>query len=131
MIYPREDFWQFHGAYEPGSIQAHVADKHAALALYYPGEFSDLLLPAKVLESIAMGIPVVCVDLKTVRSYFDEECLWIFRDDEELMCRLEEMYSNYSEAMRRANNGWNRVAELSWTNEKKRYVKFIEAEVQR
>jgi len=126
-----KDYWHFHGAYESGSIEAHVADKHAALALYHPSEFADLLLPAKVLESIAMGIPVVCVDLETVRSYFDDECLWIFRDDEELIGILEDLRTNYSEAMRRANNGWNRVAQLSWAKEKERYVEFIEAAVQR
>lgn len=126
-----QDYWRFHGAYAPDSIQSHVADAHAALALYYSSEFADLLLPAKVLESIAMGIPVVCVDLITIRSYFDEDCLWIFHDDDELIRILEEMRANYAEAKRRAANGWNRVTQLSWSTEKKRYVEFIEATTRR
>ena len=43
---------------------------------------TELMLPVKMLECIALGIPVVAPRLKTISHYFTEEMVFFFEPDD-------------------------------------------------
>jgi glycosyltransferase involved in cell wall biosynthesis len=115
-----------HGGFAVGAINGALITRDLAVALYYPSAMADLALPAKVLESVFLGLPVVCPDLRTVRYYFGGESLFMFRTDGELRQVLEYVAANYGDARDRANRARQQIEPYLWKHERRRFVRFVE-----
>jgi len=58
--------------------------------------FTNYMLPTKLLESVAMGVPVICSDLLSVRDYFREHQIRYVTpgDAEDLAAALQHLLSD-------------------------------------
>lgn len=91
--------------------------------------FTRYMLPVKLLEYVALGIPVICASTTTIRAYFDETMVLFFRseDEEELAAKIVALRAD-PELRRRLVDGADRFLEHhSWERERDRYCALVEA----
>lgn len=115
-----------HGGFTAGSINEALIGKDMSVAVYYPCPMTHLALPAKVLESAFLGLPVICPDLHTVRHYFGSDSLFLFRTDRELRDVLRHVSENYMESRDKADRARKRIEPYMWKHERHRFVRFVE-----
>lgn len=118
---------RLHGRYVAGEITASLAEADLAIATYLPNSLAELRLPAKLLEAVSVGVPAICRDLHAIRHYFDENCVYFFRTEEELAAQLLLAAADYPEAERRARNALGRLRGITWDVEGPRFARFVEA----
>jgi glycosyltransferase involved in cell wall biosynthesis len=89
---------------------------------------TELSLPTKILEYARMGKPVVASDLATLRSYFGDDELFLYRagDAADLAATLHRLLDHPDEGASRAARAAARVDRLSWDREAARYVALID-----
>ena len=90
---------------------------------------SDYLLPNKLFEYIALGIPVVCADWDTIRPYFDNDQLTYYNagDPEDLADKLLYVKNNYQESMTKARKAYMHFkTNYSWSVIKNKYLTIYE-----
>jgi glycosyltransferase involved in cell wall biosynthesis len=86
--------------------------------------YGEILLPTKLLEYAAIGVPVVCARLPAVEDYFPEDSLSYFTpgDAEQLAARLEELLRDPALAARQAQRAAEIVQQLDWDHMRDTYI---------
>ena len=106
-----------------------VVDAHVGVVPIRYDDFTKYMLPLKLLEYVALGIPVVCSDTETIRAYFDDGMLAFFRpgDERDLAARLVELY-HHPERRRALGERANTFNErFSWDSQKLKYYESIDS----
>jgi glycosyltransferase involved in cell wall biosynthesis len=77
---------------------------------------TELMLPVKMMEYIAIGIPVVAPRLKTIRYYFSDEMVGYFEPEsvESLAETILTLYRDASKRKRQAQMARSFLAEYGW-----------------
>jgi glycosyltransferase involved in cell wall biosynthesis len=90
--------------------------------------FTKFMLPVKLLEYVALGIPIVCSETETIRAYFDDTMLAFFPpgDEEALAERLVELYRDASAREGLAKRASAFLDAHSWDAQKLRYYELID-----
>jgi glycosyltransferase involved in cell wall biosynthesis len=90
-------------------------------------DFTKDVLNAKLLEYVAMGLPVVVSRTPGVERYFDESMVSFFEpgNAEELAETILLLYRDKEERARLVKNAGNVLKRHSWAGEKKRYCGVI------
>ena len=85
---------------------------------------TDLMLPTKLFEYVAMTKPVVITDLPTMKAYFGEDCLTFYEPDNEhdLARCVIELYSQPSKAKSMALRAQELYEKYRWRNTKHDYL---------
>jgi hypothetical protein len=83
----------------------------------------------KVAEYIALGLPVVCSGIATMRHYFsDDELLFFEPDNEEDLARaIRELLADPAAAEERAARSRIKLGKLDWPAQKETLVGTVEA----
>src|SRR5919197_261526 len=91
--------------------------------------FTRFMLPVKLLEYVALGVPVIASSTETIRSYFDDETLAFCPpgDVEQLAARIVDLYRYPERRAELAAAGRAFSAEHSWEAEKHKYYEMIDA----
>jgi glycosyltransferase involved in cell wall biosynthesis len=86
-------------------------------------------LPVKLLEYVAMGIPVVTSDLAAIRDYFSEEEVRFYPpgDGDALAAALVEVATDASLASSRAQRALERYRDYRWSEQADRYVDLMDS----
>jgi glycosyltransferase involved in cell wall biosynthesis len=85
-------------------------------------------LPVKLLEYVAMGIPVVTTDLAAIHDYFDDELLFVPPEDSRaLAAALLDVARRPEEAAARARRASERYASYRWDVQAERYVALLDS----
>jgi glycosyltransferase involved in cell wall biosynthesis len=91
-------------------------------------DFTKHMLPVKLLEYVALGVPVVSSRTETIEAYFDDSMVQYCEpgDAEDLAEKILDMYRNPDKRERlRANvDRFNR--DYNWEQEKQRYYRLID-----
>ena len=86
-------------------------------------------LPVKLLEYVAMGIPVVTSDLAAIRDYFTEDEVWFYPpgDSEALAAGLIEVATDARSASARAKRALERYRAYRWSAQADSYVDLLDS----
>ena len=86
-------------------------------------------LPVKLLEYVAMGIPVVTSDLAAIRDYFTEDEVWFYPpgDSEALAAGLIEVATHARSASARAKRALERYRAYRWSAQADSYVDLLDS----
>jgi glycosyltransferase involved in cell wall biosynthesis len=91
-------------------------------------EFTELLLPVKLLEYIHMGLPTVSSRLPGIRRYFDDASVRFFEpgSPESLADALRDVCRDPAAARERALAATRRLAPIGWEQQKAQYLELID-----
>jgi len=123
------DFVWFSGEYLPhAEVLASVAGAHAGVVPNVPSDLNRYALSSKLFEYVALGIPVVCSDLPTLRDHFssDEILFYAAADAEALADALSAIAAAPAEAAKRAASARRRYEEYRWPLNAARYTAMLE-----
>jgi glycosyltransferase involved in cell wall biosynthesis len=90
--------------------------------------FTRYMLPVKLLEYAALGIPAIVTRLPAIEAYFDESAV-VFVDPEDphaVARRIVELHNDPARARSLAANAAEVVARHSWEEERRRYFAVID-----
>ncbi len=90
---------------------------------------THLMLPAKLLEYVALGIPVVSARLRTIRHYFGESAVRFFEagNAADLARVLEELHANPTRRRELAENAYTVLNSISWEQQRACYYDAIDS----
>jgi len=90
----------------------------------YVGMLNDLVLPNKLMEYVAMGVPVVISRWPTFLHYFPEDSATYFEPGfaDDLAESLLRLYRDPADARRKAERALARYQHYRWTVQRERYL---------
>jgi glycosyltransferase involved in cell wall biosynthesis len=90
-------------------------------------DFTDLLLPVKLLEYVHMGLPVVASRLPVIERYFGDDVLLAEPGDEaSLAAAIEGVRGAPETALARARSASERLAKIEWRRQREQYLELVD-----
>lgn len=110
-------------------LPADLASATIGLAPYRASAATHLMLPVKLLEYAALGIPTVCARLRTVQRYFGEGALEYFElgDANGLADAIQRLNSDPVRRMEIADRAWRISVDLGWEEQRGRLFEAIDS----
>ncbi len=120
---------EFHDFVPSSQIPSLLSDAAAGISPQRGGVFGSLVFSMKVAEYVALGLPVICSDIATMRHYFsDDEVLFFEQGNAEDLARaIRALLSNPAAAEERAARSRMKLDRLSWPAQKETLVETVEA----
>lgn len=89
---------------------------------------TELMLPVKMLECIALGIPVVAPRLKTIAHYFTEDMLFFFEPDDvdSMAAAVLVAAASEEERLRKAREARRFLEKYGWETHKADFIEMYE-----
>jgi glycosyltransferase involved in cell wall biosynthesis len=111
-----------------GQIPYVLSDAIAGISPQRGGVFGSLVFSMKVAEYIALGLPVICSGIATMRHYFSDDDLLFFEPDnaEDLARAIRVLLTDPAAAEKRSARSRAKLDELNWPAQKKTLVETIE-----
>jgi glycosyltransferase involved in cell wall biosynthesis len=94
-------------------------------------DFTDLLLPVKLLEYVHMGMPVVASCLPVIERYFGDDVLFAEPGDAaSLAAAIEGVRAAPETALDRARGASERLAQIEWRRQREHYLDLVDGLVE-
>lgn len=105
-----------------GSANVGLVPNHASSATH-------LMLPVKLLEYVALGIPVICARLRTVEHYFSEDSVRFFspNDAAQLAGAIEDLYLDPALRDSLSNSAAEVAKSISWPIHSQRFCHTVDS----
>ncbi len=119
---------RFHGQQPLERIPQAIRGADVGVAPVRQDVFTDCVLPTKLLECVALGLPSVASGIATTTDYFDDSMVLIFRPDdvEDLANKLLDVYRDPAAAQSRAATAMQFTRAHNWPGERMTYLALIE-----
>ena len=93
------------------------------------GAACDLMLPGKLLEYVALGIPVVAPRLKTIAHYFNDEMVTFYEPEsvESLAEAVVRLYRDRSRRLRQAHVAQQFLTTYGWNQQREEFVTMYQS----
>jgi len=90
--------------------------------------FTRYMLPVKLLEYVALGLPVICTRTRTIETYFDDTMVSFFRsgDEGDMAARIIELHADQAFARERIQSADAFFDRHSWPRERERYYAVVD-----
>ena len=87
-------------------------------------DFTELLLPVKLLEYVHMGLPVVASRLPVIERYFGDDVLLAEPGDAaSFAAAIEGVRAAPDSALERARGASERLAQIEWRRQREQYLR--------
>jgi len=85
---------------------------------------SDMMLPVKILEYVALDIPIIAPRLKTIEHYFSDDMVSYYdaEDVDSLIGRIEEIYSNRDLGVENAKRARSFLKRYGWESHEEDFL---------
>ncbi len=122
-----EDVVHLNPALPQGEVLHAVQSASVGVVPNMPTRLNRFALSTKLLEYVALGIPVVSADLPTIRSHFSDDEILFFRagDAGALATALGKVASDPAAAARRADAAKRRYEDYRWERNAAVYVDLM------
>ena len=112
-------------------IPAKLEQAHIGVVPTRRDEFTELLLPVKLIEYVHMGLPVVSSRLPVIEHYFSDDELTFFEpgDPASLADALCRVVRDPDAALRRAQAATARLEAIAWPGQRDRYLAALDGVV--
>ncbi|MBN1449866.1 MAG: glycosyltransferase family 4 protein [Anaerolineales bacterium] len=109
-------------------LPAFIARADLGLVLYRRDTFTDGILPTKLMEYAALGIPTIVARTPAISAYFDETMVEFFTAEnlDELIERIRELYHNRSRREELSHNIQKFNQNYNWKKQKIAYINLVE-----
>jgi glycosyltransferase involved in cell wall biosynthesis len=110
-----------------------LAGADASLVPSLPEPYMELSLSTKLLEAVAMGVPVIATDLATFRSHFSEAAIRYVSggDSSALAAAIRELAADPAAAAARAAEARREAEPYAWRIQAARYLEVVDRLVER
>ncbi len=125
-----EDITNIHSEFlSAPELARFILDHHVGVVPYRRDIFTDGILPTKLLEYVALGLPVIAARTSAIMSYFDESMVEPFEpeDVDGLAERILFLYRHPERRQELARNTGRFNSRYSWTSQRERYVDLVES----
>ena len=110
-----------------GQIPERLAEAHLGVVPTLRDDFTELLLPVKLLEYVHMGLPAVASRLPVIESYFGDDVLLAEPGDPaSIAAAIEGVRADPVLARQRAVRASLRLAEIEWRRQRDGYLALID-----
>jgi glycosyltransferase involved in cell wall biosynthesis len=118
----------FHGIQPLEAMPAAIAAANVGVAPLRQDVFTDCVLPTKLLEYVALGLPAIAARTATTTDYFDESMVLLHTpgDANDLARKLLEVYRDPAAANARAERTRSFTEAHNWRNESAAYLHLIQ-----
>jgi glycosyltransferase involved in cell wall biosynthesis len=119
--------WFSNGYLDQGDVLAQIAGASVGVVANLPIPRNELVVPAKLFEYVALGIPVVAADLASIREYFGPDEVAFFRpgDSQDLARALLHVASDWDDALHRARRARARYEAYRWNGNADVYTSLL------
>ncbi len=108
-------------------IPDRLAAAHLGVVPTLRDDFTELLLPVKLLEYVHMGLPVVASRLPVIERYFGDDVLLAEPGDPAcIAAAIEGVRAEPEVARARAERASQRLAEIEWRRQRSGYLALID-----
>ncbi len=108
-------------------IPARLAEAHLGVVPTLRDDFTELLLPVKLLEYVHMGLPAVASRLPVIERYFGDDVLLAEPGDPaSIAAAIEMVRADPSSAQERAERASRRLARIEWRQQRDGYLALID-----
>jgi glycosyltransferase involved in cell wall biosynthesis len=108
-------------------IPARLAEAHLGVVPTLRDDFTELLLPVKLLEYVHMGLPAVASRLPVIERYFGDDVLLAEPGDPaSIAAAIETVRAAPSAARERAERASQRLARIEWRQQRNGYLALID-----
>ena len=106
-----------------------LVQAHAGLVPNRASSATHLMLPVKLLDYAALGIPTIAARLQTIEYYFGSDALRLFEPDEpgRLAAAIEDLYRNPALRLRLASKAHRVVEHIGWAKQRAEYYRAIDS----
>jgi glycosyltransferase involved in cell wall biosynthesis len=120
---------EFRGFVPNGQIPSLLSDATAGISPQRGGVFGSLVFSMKVAEYVALGLPVICSGIATMRHYFSDDELMFFEPEnaEDLARAIRALLANPATAGERAARSRMKLDKLDWPAQKETLVDAVQA----
>ena len=127
------DFVEFHPPVSITDIPVLASDCHATIQPQLRDCHTDLCFSTKVIESFAMGLPVIASATETMTRYFDDTQIVFFEpgNEEDLANAIQRLYFDKELRKSLAAEGLKLSSSLNWELEKPKFLSVIESMLSR
>jgi glycosyltransferase involved in cell wall biosynthesis len=119
----------FSGRYLPWhEAMAQVAQASVGIVPIISDGYGDLILPNKVLELVAMGVPVACSRLEGIVEHFPEDALAYFTpgDHRQLAVQIARLLADPAAALEQSGRAKHAIETLRWEIASRVYLQTLE-----
>jgi glycosyltransferase involved in cell wall biosynthesis len=123
------DCVRFEGLVPIDRLPALLSHADVGLVPNRPNSATHLMLPVKLLDYAALGIPTIAARLSTIEHYFGDDAVRYFDAGQsaQLAAAIEELYRNPERRAALAANAQRVVERIGWPAQRVEYYRVIDA----
>lgn len=112
-------------------IPARLEEAHIGVVPTLRDDFTEMLLPVKLLEYVHMGLPVVASRLPVIERYFGDDVLLAEPGDSaSFAAAIEGIRRAPESALERARGASERLARIEWRRQRREYLELVDGLVE-
>lgn len=124
-----DTYIQYLGVRSQKEIASIIASCNLGVVPNHLSAFTEINLPTRIFEFIAMKKPVIAPSTRGIRDYFNDSNMFFFKPDdtEDLARMIQWVYSHPAEAQAIVEQGRNVYKKYLWSLEKMNFIDLVKS----